>query len=257
MLTPRQKQILNYLTKYVNDNDYFPSYEEIKRHFKLSSVATIHEHIEALKSKGYLDRKRNQPRGIKLLNKRSATMASIPLAGAIAAGEPIEAFEDVETIDIPKNMLSKSGKHFALKVKGSSMVEDGIMDGSTVIIKKQHDAENGDTIVALINGNEATLKKIYKEKKGYRLQPANSALKPIFVKNLRIQGKVISIIRNFEEEKETKKMPLVDKIACGDVIEMMKKIDDNSVHLAITSPPYNVGKAYDNHFDKMNYQEYL
>ena len=203
MLTKRQKQIFDYIKEYIKENNYAPSLEEIKRHFKLSSISTIHQHIETLRAKGCLKKIDNQPRSIEL-NKEggSSDLIEIPLLGTIAAGEPIEAIEDKETIAVPKSQLSKSGEHYALQVRGDSMIDEGIFDGDTVIIRKQPDAENGETVVALINGNEVTLKKIYKEKNGFRLQPANPTLKPIFTRELTIQGKVIRVIRNFEELKK-------------------------------------------------------
>lgn len=201
MLTKRQKQILDYIRDYIRENEYAPSLEEIKRHFRLSSLSTVHQHIENLKSKGYLKKIENQPRSIEL-NKKSSDLINIPLVGIIAAGEPIEVFENPETIKIQKNLISKSGEHYALRVRGDSMIDEGIYDGDIVIIRKQPDAENGETVVALLNGSEVTLKKIYKEKGGFRLQPANPNLKPIFTKELIVQGKVISVIRNFEELKE-------------------------------------------------------
>ncbi len=205
MLTKRQRQILDYITKYIKKNNYAPSLEEIKGHFKLSSVSTIHQHIENLRINGYLRKIENQPRSIELNNKkREPNLINIPLLGTIAAGQPIEAIENPETIEVPKNQLSKSGKHYALKVQGNSMIDEGIFDGDTVIIREQPTAENGETVVALINDNEVTLKKIYKEKNRFRLQPANPSLKPMFTKKLIIQGKVIRVIRNFEELKEEK-----------------------------------------------------
>lgn len=203
MLTKRQKQILDYITKYIKENDYAPTLEEIKNYFGLSSISTIHEHIETLKNKGYLNKIENQPRGIELnKKKRFSDLITIPLVGTIAAGEPIEAFEDPESIKVSKSQLAKSGEHFALKIRGDSMREEGIFDGDTVIIRRQPDAENGETVVALINDNEVTLKKIYKEKHGFRLQPANPDMKPIHTRELVIQGKVVSVIRKFEELKE-------------------------------------------------------
>ena len=188
--------------------------------------------------------------------------------GIIAAGQPIEAIENPEPLLVNKSLLSRSGKHYALKVKGNSMIDDGIFNGDTVIIRQQENANNGETVVALINGNEATLKKIYKEKGGFRLQPANSSMSSIFAKELIIQGRVVSVIRDFKEleklasstkkkRKLKKKALKLDRIISGDVLEIMAQIPDNSVHLAITSPPYNVGKNYDNHNDQMEYQEYL
>jgi len=203
MLTKRQKQILDYIKNYIEENDYSPSLEEMGRRFKLSSLGTVHQHIENLREKGYLKKIENQPRSIELNKKQKVSdLVTIPLLGTIAAGQPIEAIENKETIEVPKSQLSKSGEHFALRVQGNSMIDEGIFDGSTVIIRKQPTVENGETAVVLINGNEVTLKKIYKEKNGFRLQPANPDLKPIFVKNLEIQGKVISIVRSFEQLKK-------------------------------------------------------
>lgn len=257
MLTKKQKEIFDYIRRYINKKGYGPSLKEMKKHFGLSSLATIHEHLDNLVSKRYIKRVKNQPRSIELNNKKKKSeLVSIPLLGMIAAGSPIEAIEIPEKIRVQKSLLSRSGEHFALRVQGDSMVDEGIFDGAVVVIRKQPTVENGETAVALVNKNEVTLKKIYREKNRYRLQPANSALKPIFVKNLTIQGKVISIFRNIEEIEQKQKFEF-NKIICGDVLDEMKKIPDNTMHLAITSPPYNVGKNYDNHNDKMSYRDYL
>lgn len=258
MLTPKQKPIFEYIKKYISKSDYGPTLQEIKKHFKLSSLSTVHQHLDNLESKNYIKRIKNQPRSIELNNKkkRKSELISIPLLGTIPAGQPFEAIENPETIKVQKSLLAKSGKHYALKVEGDSMIDEGIFDGATVIIRSQPTVENGETAVALINGDQVTLKKIYKEKNRYRLQPANSALKPFFVRNLTIQGKVISIFRNIEEAEQKQKFEL-NKIICGDVLDEMKKIPDNTIHLAITSPPYNVGKNYDNHNDKMGNHDYL
>lgn len=224
MLTKRQKQILDYITKYIKDNDYAPSLEEIRKHFRLSSIATVHQHVKTLKQKGYLNKSDNQARSIEISkNKKNSELVKIPVLGTIAAGEPIEAIENKETIEVPKNLLSKSGEHFALRVQGNSMINEGIFDGSTVIIRKQPTVENGETAVALINGNEVTLKKIYKEKGGFRLQPANPNIKPIFTKELIVQGKVVSVIRNFEELKELRKKETKSKEFTEATIKYIKE----------------------------------
>jgi len=259
MLTKRQKQILDFIKKYIKQRDYAPSLEEIGRRFKLSSVATIHQHVEALKKKGYLNKSENQARSIEISkNKKLSDLVKIPVLGTIAAGEPIEAIENKETIKVQKSLLFKSGEHFALRVQGNSMIDEGIFDGSTVIIRKQPTVENGETAVALINGNEVTLKKIYKEKNGFRLQPANPDLKPIFTKELTVQGKVVSVIRNFEESSEKitfRKMDNNDEepqrkfidnwlntIQCMDCVEGLKKIPDNYIDLLLTDPPYGISR---------------
>ncbi len=202
MLTKRQKQIFDYLKKFMKEKDYAPSLEELRRHFRLSSIATIHQHLENLENKGYLERIKNHPRSIEISkNKKFQELIQIPILGTIAAGQPIEAVEDKEIIKVQKSLLARSGEHFALRVRGDSMIDERISNGDIVIIRKQSNAENGETIIALINNNEVTLKKIYKEKNRIRLQPANPKLKPIFVKELIIQGKVISVIRSYEEKK--------------------------------------------------------
>jgi len=203
MFTKRQKQIFDYIKQFIKEKGYSPSLEDIRRHFRLSSRSTAHYYIETLREKGYLNKLDYQARAIELSReKKSTDLVEVPLLGVIAAGEPIEAVEDPETIEVPKSQLSKSGKHYALRVQGDSMIDEGIFDGDTVIIRKQPDAENGETVVALINDNEVTLKKIYREKGRFRLQPANPTIRPIFTKELIIQGKVISVIRSFGELRE-------------------------------------------------------
>ncbi len=221
MLTKRQKQILDYIEEYIEENDYSPSLEEIKRKFRLSSVSTVHQHVESLKEKGCLRKTENQHRSIELNGNKKNNLVSLPLAGTIAAGEPIEAIEDSETVEVSKSQLSKTGRHYALKVQGNSMIEEGIFNGDIVVIRKQPTAENEETVIALINENEVTLKKIYKERGGFRLQPANPKIKPIFTKELAIQGKVVSVIRNFKELKEKTK----EKEFNDATIEYMEKTD--------------------------------
>jgi len=269
MLTKKKKQILDYIKRYIKKHDYSPSLEEMAEHFKLA-ISTIHQHIEELKRDGYLDKLDNQPRTIQISeNKKSRDLIEIPLLGLIAAGQPIEAIEDKETITVPKSSIG-SGEHFALKVQGDSMIDEGILDGSTVIIKKQNTAQNGDTVVALINGDEVTLKKFYREGNKIRLQPANPEMKPIYInaENLFIQGKVVNIQKEFEEEQETtrsiveektnkyKTLP-INKIICGDAIEVMKKIRDNSIDMTFADPPFNLNKKYGNYKDRKAEQEYI
>ena len=252
MLNKRKKQILDYVNRYKTKNGFSPSLEEIKKKVGLSSVSTVHHHLKDLEKLGYLEKQGGKVRSIE----PKEIMVAIPLQGYIAAGQPIEAVNEYETINVPKSLLSRSGEHYALKVAGDSMIKEGIFDGDTVVIRKQSTVENGETAVALINDNEVTLKKIYRERNRIRLQPANPNLKPFYFKEVIIQGKVISTFRNLEEQ-ERKDNFKFNQFLCGDVLEMFKKIPDNSIHFAVTSPPYNVGKDYDNHNDKMSHQEYL
>ena len=198
-----------------------------------------------------------------------SNLVKIPLLGTIAAGQPIEAIQIKEMIAVPKSKIPASSEVYALRVVGSSMVDENINDGDIVLVKQQETAKNGQKVVALIDNHEATLKKFYKERGQIRLQPANKNMEPLIFRDGRdvfIQGIVLDVIREegaatiqLPEYKKTEKyreLPL-NKILCGDAVEVLKKIPSNSVHLAITSPPYNVGKNYDNHNDKMNYQDYL
>ncbi|MBA4319609.1 MAG: hypothetical protein C0412_14505, partial [Flavobacterium sp.] len=199
MITKKQKEVFDFVKTYSKDRGYAPSLEEIQRKFKMASVSTAHFYISKLKKAGYLEKIKNKARAISIPEKES--LIKIPLIGTIAAGEPIEAIQGYETISIPKNLLAKSGEHFALRVKGDSMIQDGIFDGDNVIIRKQNDAEDGDTIVALINQNEVTLKKIYKVNGGFKLQPSNPSMQAFVVKQLIVQGKVVSVMRSYMGRK--------------------------------------------------------
>lgn len=194
-LTKRQKEVLDYVRDFIAEHGYAPSYREIANYFEFSSVATVAEHIHSLKSKGYLDNEENMARSIQLTPAFEAFAYSIPLMGAIAAGRPIEAIRTQETIDIPRDMMAKSV--FALKVRGDSMEEDGILDGDYVIIEKTDSPRDGDIVVALIDNDSATLKRFYKEKNCIRLEPRNSKYNPIRTNKAMIQGKVKGVIRKF------------------------------------------------------------
>ncbi|MDI6758667.1 MAG: transcriptional repressor LexA [Candidatus Omnitrophota bacterium] len=213
MLTKRQKEILDYIQEFIKDKDYSPSLEEIARHFELSSVATIHEHIAALKAKHYLGNEENQPRSLNVYGKKDIKeQVTLPLLGAIAAGSPIEAIENAEPVTVSRSLLSRSGRHYVLKVKGNSMINDGIFDGDFVIIREQPTAEQGDTVIAIINNNEATLKKFYISNDLFMLKSANPYVPPIVTKELTIRGRVVSVIRNLNSGKnEIEKSPEVKK----------------------------------------------
>lgn len=200
MLTLRQKQILDYIKQYIKKKDYAPSLEEIKRHFKLKSVGTVHEHIAALKAKGVLKKTEHQARAIEIReDKKPKNLINIPLVGAITAGQPLETFEAPdETITIARNEISRTGKHYALRVRGNSMIDEGIFDGDIVVIRQQQAADNGQTVVAIIDNNQATLKKLYREKNRFRLQPANPTMLPLFRQEVEVRGIVVKIIRNLD-----------------------------------------------------------
>lgn len=198
-LTKRQRQILDFITDFINENAYAPSLREIGEHFSLSSPATVHAHIENLKQKGFLEKSYNEARSIEL-NKIKVNWSQaieLPLAGLITAGEPIEAVEEKESIAVPADFVSDKANSFVLKVKGESMIEDGILSGDYVIIERNPSPRNGDVVVALLNNAYATLKKFYREANRIRLQPANSKMKPIYSRDPLIQGIVRGVIRKF------------------------------------------------------------
>src|SRR3990167_105053 len=203
MLTKKQKQVLDYIKSYKSTNKFAPSLEEIKNQFKLSSVSTAHHYIKKLQEAGCLYKDYNHPRSVSPVEDQQTL--EISLLGSIAAGQPIEAIENHgETITITKDEVSNHGNYYALRVSGNSMIDEGIFDGDIIVIRKQELADNGQTVVAILNDNEATLKKLYREKNQFRLQPANPTLFPIYTNNLEIRGVVVKIIRNLDSpiEKE-------------------------------------------------------
>ena len=199
MITKKQKEVLSFVENYNKKNGYSPSLEEIRKRFKLSSVSTAHYYIKQLDKLGYLEKEENHPRSISLSN---SGIIEIEIAGTITAGKPIEAIETKEeTIAVPAKDLDLNSEHYALRVKGDSMIEEGIFDGDIVIIKKQSVAENGQTVVAIIDDNEATLKKLYRENNRFRLQPANQNMLPLFKKEVEVRGVVVNIIRKLNPDK--------------------------------------------------------
>lgn len=207
MITPKQKKVLDFISDYSKKKGYAPSLEEIRDYLGLKAISTVHEHVESLKEKGYLKKEENQPRAVLPINKDNGTV-EIPLVGTIAAGEPIEALEiPDETVTVAKVLLSDIKDYYALRVRGSSMIDEGIFDGDVVVIRKQQAADNGQTVVAIIDENQATLKKLYKEKDRIRLQPANPTLFPIYRDEVEIRGIVVEIIRKlyFQSEKSINK----------------------------------------------------
>ena len=255
MLTPRQKQVLDFVTSYTKKRGFAPSLEDIRKRLRLSSVSNIHQHIETLRKKGYLEKQKNQRRSIEI--SKPERLVKVPLLGTIAAGEPIHIFEEQrETIAVPKSKIPYSSEVYALRVVGSSMIDENINDGDVVLVRQQETAENGQKVVALIDNHEATLKKFYKERGHIRLQPANKTMEPLIFRNGRdvsIQGIVLDVIREevrspiqFPEYKEIKKyaeVPL-NKIICGDAIEVMRAMPSDCVDLVVTSPPYDNLRSY-------------
>jgi len=195
-LTPKQKQIYDFIKTYSDKKGFSPTHEEIAKKFKLA-VSTIHEHLSALEKKGYIKKEPGQARTIEVISpNKNNGLVRIPLLGTISAGGPIAAIRNTETIEVPFNMLSKGTSHYALKVLGISMIEEGIADGDVVIVREQSTVDNGEKAVAYLPDKDAvTLKKIYRDKNRIKLVPANKTMKPFYEKEVEIQGKVIGVLR--------------------------------------------------------------
>jgi repressor LexA len=197
-LTKKQKEVYDFIEDQIAENGYAPSLPEIRDHFQISAVSTVHEHVTALVKKGLLKRAKNVSRSLELVGQRLTDMMEVPLVGVITAGKPIEAIEiPDQVVEIAKDRRFQEGELYALKVHGNSMIGDGIFDGDFAIIKKQDYAADGDTVVAVIDDNEATLKRFYREKGRIRLQPANPTFSPIYRKEVEVRGVVVKIIREF------------------------------------------------------------
>lgn len=197
-LTPKQLRLLTFIRDFRRKMGYSPTMQELADEFGVSKV-TIFEHVEAVQKKGFLERLRHKARSLRLSDDiyfPDERPTLLPLVGVIAAGAPIEAIEDRETLDL-EEMFSAKGETFALRVSGDSMIEDQICDGDYVIVQKRETARNGETVVALLEDGSATLKRFYKERNGIRLQPANDDYEPIITKNVTIQGVVVGVVRSY------------------------------------------------------------
>ena len=274
VLTQRQKQIYDFLGAFNAKQGFSPTIKEIQRHFRLSSSATVHEHLNKLEKKGYLDKKRGLARAIQPKNP-GQTLVNIPLLGTIAAGQPIEAIQERETIAVPKNRIPRSANVYALRVAGDSMINEGVKDGDTILIKRQNTAENGDKVVALLNGQNATLKTFFREKNHIRLQPANENYPPIIIgptEQLTLQGILIDTIRSEIPEKTEWPLPVpsktkinrcgglpdyLNRVYNGDIMKILKDLPDDSVDMVFGDPDYNVGIKYGRNSYTRNFNDYL
>ena len=198
-LTRRQREIYQYLKEHIRGKGYAPSIAEIGKQFKLSSPATVHKHLTHLESKGLIRKHQNLSRAIEIVDEKSTDISSreYMVLGHIVAGKPIEVLENREVMSFLPDPEDKNV--FVLRVKGNSMIEDHIKDGDYVLVEKRNLANNGETVVALLENDRATLKRFYKEAGGVRLQPANPNMRPIFLKqgDFKIQGVVIGVMRKF------------------------------------------------------------
>jgi repressor LexA len=208
-LTRRQREIFDFIRHFIEENSYSPSLEEIARGMELSSLATVHKHLKHLAEKGIIKRHWNKGRGIELVSELDSpdmvhleleASYKLPIKGVVAAGLPIEAFEeDLERYSVPADLVRDAENSFVLRVRGDSMIEDGIHEDDYIIVERASSARQGQVVVALVNGSETTVKRFYREGENVRLQPANQLMAPILVmaKDVEIQGIVIGLIRRY------------------------------------------------------------
>lgn len=197
----RQRQIVDFIAQYIQRNGYSPTLQEIANAIGVSSLATIHEHLQALIRKKVLKKYDGAVRGLELIDRtllRMTESIDLPLLGYIAAGRPIQPYSDPNAVfKVSPELISGKKRSYVLQVKGESMIEDGILDGDFVVIEEENTAHDGEIVVALLDNGLATLKRFFKEATRVRLEPANSTMQPIYATNVKIQGKCVGLIRKF------------------------------------------------------------
>jgi repressor LexA len=201
-LTRRQREIFDFICDFVRERGYSPSLEEIGAHFGLSSVATVHKHVQHLVEKGLLRKAWNRSRSVEPVEpaeSRAGSLVTLPLVGAVAAGRPIEAFETDEEVSVPREMVRRRAETFVLRVRGDSMIDEQIRDGDLVVVERRDEARNGETVVALVGGSEATLKRFYRQGRMVKLVPANERMSPIEVpaSEVSVRGVVRGLLRQY------------------------------------------------------------
>lgn len=203
VLYNRERQVLEFITQYIQRHGYAPTLIEIAESLGLSAPSTVHEHLEKLAQKGFIKKTPGFERGIELVEKRiklnaDETAIELPVLGFIAAGAPLEPHTDPNYyLSVPANFLNNKKSGYVLQIKGSSMIDDGILDGDFAVIQHQQEAQNGDIVVAVLPNGMATLKRIFFEKDRIRLEPANSTMSPIFTTHVKVQGKVVAVFRKY------------------------------------------------------------
>jgi repressor LexA len=198
-LTRRQREVLDVIRSFIETNRYSPSLEEIGRELGLSSVATVHKHVSLLVDKGYVKRAWNQNRSIELIEPETMGTVQLPLTGTIAAGRPLEAAPADEAISVPGDMVRDGSRSYVLRVRGDSMIDEQIRDGDLVVIEERDTPGRGETVVAVIDNREATLKRLYRDGPRIRLEPANPRMKPMLfpAHRVRVQGVAVGVIRKY------------------------------------------------------------
>ena len=199
-LTRRQREVFDFVRGFVAEHGYSPSLEEIGAAFGLTSVATVHKHVQHLVEKGYLRKAWNRSRSVEPADDAERSSVALPLLGTVAAGAPIEAIEEREHLSVPTSLVPAGRTCFALRVRGDSMIDEQIRDGDFVVVEDRKTADNGEMVIALLRGSDVTLKKFYRDPGGkIRLQPANAAMQPIFAdpEHVQVQGVVVGVMRKY------------------------------------------------------------
>lgn len=199
-LYKRQRQIVDFISQYIQKNGFSPTLQEIADAIGVSSLATVHEHLEALSKKGVIRKYEGSVRGIEIIDQRYGgdVGLQLPVMGFIAAGQPIQPYTDPNaSFTVSPTMVSGKRRSYVLQVKGDSMIEEGILDGDYVVVEERDEVHNGDIVVALLENGLATLKRFFKEATRVRLEPANSAMAPIYATRVRVQGRVVGVIRKY------------------------------------------------------------
>lgn len=203
VLYNRERQVLEFITQYIQRHGYAPTLAEIAESLGLSAPSTVHEHLEKLAQKGFIKKTPGFERGIELVEKRikfnaDETAIELPVLGFIAAGAPLEPHTDPNYyLSVPANFLNNKKSGYVLQIKGNSMIDEGILDGDFAVVQHQQEAQNGDIVVAVLPNGMATLKRIFFEKDRIRLEPANSSMSPIFTTHVKVQGKVVAVFRKY------------------------------------------------------------
>ena len=198
-LTKRQRDVLDFITRFIEEHGYSPALEEIAHGIGCSSIATVHKHLVNLEAKGAISRKVNRSRSVEPRPGRLRAVAEIPLLGEVAAGQPIEAIAENENLSLP-DQLVRGRDTFALRVRGHSMIDEQVRDGDIILVERTETAENGQTVVALIDGTDVTVKKWYSQGDGtVRLEPANADVEPLVLpaERVSIHGRVIGLLRKY------------------------------------------------------------
>lgn len=198
-LTKRQKEILDFLKAFIDENGYSPSFEEICAAFGYTSLATVHEHLTNLATKGYIRKAYRESRSIEFPPETEPSVP-LPLLGTVAAGQPIEAVQDTESLAIPGEMIRRGSEHYVLRVSGESMIDEQIRDGDHIVVSARQTADDGEMVVALVRDEAATVKRLYREPDNrVRLQPANRDMEPIIedAGDVRVQGVVVGLVRTY------------------------------------------------------------